>query len=544
MEIVIRILTVIGSMGLFLFGMKLLSEALQKVAGERIRQTMAVMTENPTRRILSGTAITAVIQSSSAVTVMIVSFVNAGIVTLRQAVGLIFGANIGTTATAWLICLFGFNLSIGTIAIPLAGLGFAFILMHRHTYKSVGQMIMGFSLLFLGLDILQATFSDIINSTLLAEWLRAYSSSGYPSIILMIVVGALITAIIQSSSATITLTLVLCQNGWIPVEAGAAMILGENIGTTITANIAAIVADTSAKRAAISHTIINVIGVLWFAPILPYVMMGLGWLAVPYSLAMFHTLFNVANALLLMNFVPQLVKLTTKLFPSGIVESRRHLRVLDSGLLSTSEISVAQAENEIISHSKRILKMFGLVRNMLSETNDEEFAQLYNRIEKYEQITDRVELEIVSYLTEISQSDLSRTMVARVQNMFRMISNLEAISRDNLAIAKIIKRKRAKNLWFDVELRNSINSMFDLVEQAMYIMITNIENPTAERLEKSRQMEERINDLYGELREAQMGSDAESRDYKYVAGMIFAELVRECENIGDSIYATSQISKR
>lgn len=543
MEIVLRILTVIGSLGLFLFGMKLLSEALQKVAGDGIRRAMAAMTENQPRRILSGTAITAIIQSSSAVTVMIVSFVNAGIITIRQAIGLIFGANIGTTATAWLICLFGFELSIGSIAVPLAGLGFAFILVHGETYKSVGSMIMGFALLFIGLDILQTAFADIIESTLLVEFLRDYSTDSYLSILLMVGVGALLTAIIQSSSATITLTLILFQNGWIPIEAGAAMILGENIGTTITANIAALVANNNAKRAAIAHTIINVFGVAIFVPLLPLVMLILGKIPAPFSLAMFHTLFNVVNTLILMNFVPQIVKITSRLFPSKEAEDQRHLRVLNSGLLSTAEISISQSEKEIANHARRTLKMFNFVRTLMVTTDDEEFTNLYLRIEKYEQITDRVEQEIIAYLAEISRSDLSHAMVSRMQSMFRITSHLEMIADANLAISKILKHKRERGLWFDVELREKIHAMLDLIEQAMYLLIKNLEEPSEPNFRKSEQMEESINGLYGQFRDEQLTVEAANHDYHYVAGIVFAEIIRECEKMGDSIFSIARISR-
>lgn len=542
MDIFLRILTIFGSLGLFLFGMKLLSEALQKVAGKGIRRTMEVMTLSQMRRIMSGTLITTIIQSSSAVTVMIVGFVNAGIVSLRQAIGLIFGANIGTTITAWLICLFGFKFSIGSIAVPLAGLGFALILMQRNNYRAIGSMIMGFALLFIGLDILQVTFEDIIKSTLLAELLRDYSTQGYASILLMIVVGALLTAIIQSSSATITLTLVLCQNGWMPIEAGAAMILGENIGTTITANIAAIVANNTAKRAAISHTIINIIGILWAVPFLPLIMIWLDWITVPFSLAMFHTLFNVTNTLLCVNFVPQIIKLTNKIFPTPKSESRQHLKVLNTGLLSTAEISVTQSSNEIINQSRRSLKMFQFVRATLSQTDDQEFEKLYQHIEKYEQITDRVEQEIITYLTELSRSDLSHQIVLRVQNMFRIISHIKNIAEMNLSIAKIVKIKREKNLWFDPTLRTQVQQMFSLIEQFYYLVITNLSDPNDIHLAKAEQMERQINELYAELRDQQLSQNDSEREYKYVAGVIFIEIIRECEKMGDSLHAIIRIN--
>lgn len=542
MDIFFKILTVIGSIGLFLFGMKLLSESLQKVAGEGIRRTMAAMTMSTPRRILTGTAITGVVQSSSAVTVMIVSFVNAGIVTLRQAIGLILGANIGTTVTAWLICLFGFKLSIGSIAIPLAGLGFAFILANREKTKAFGSMVMGFALLFLALDILQTTVETLLDSTLISELLRDYSMQGYLSIAIMILVGALITAIIQSSSATITLTLVLVQNGWIPIEAAAAMILGENIGTTITANLAAIVANTNAKRAAISHTIINVVGVIWIYPLIPYITT---WLSVvvplPFSLALFHTLFNVVNTLVFMNFVPQVAKLTARLFPTNAVESSRHLQVLNSGMLSTAEISITQSETEIANQAKRVLKMFGFVRKLVVESDDEQFRQLYERIEKYEQMADRVENEMINYLAELLRSDLSNRMVVNVRNMFRVVAEMESIANSNLEIARMLSDKRGKSQWFDIEQRSNLSTMLDLVEQQLYLMILSIEKPSEERFVKSEQMKTQINDMYLTMRETMIDSHGDCRCQTTI---VYFELLNECRKVGNVAFEVVRVNYR
>lgn len=542
MDISFRILTIFGSIGLFLFGMKLLSEALQKVVGVGIRRTMAQMTSTTLRRVAAGGIVTAVVQSSSAVTVMIVSFVNAGIVTLRQAVGLIMGANIGTTITAWLICLFGFKLSLGSIAVPLAGLGFVFIVLRRDNYKAIGSIVMGFAILFIGLNVLQETFGDLVESSMLSEFLRDYSNGGVGSTVLMILVGTLLTAVIQSSSATITLTLVLCQNGWIPVEAGMAMILGENIGTTVTSNIAAIVANRSAKRAALSHTLINLIGVLWVAPLLPFIVRGLDGIAAPFALAIFHTLFNCVNVTLLVNFVPQIIRLSSWIIPMRDNESPRHLRVFDSGLLSTAEISVTHSERDVIVQARSTLKMFMQVRGLIRETDSAEFDRLYAEIGKHREMTSLAEHEIISYLTELSRSDLSRDMVLRIQNMFRITSHIESIVDICQSIAWATRRKREKSLWFDTTLRNNINMMFDLVEQAFCLMIANLESPTVERLTKSEQTEIRINELYAMIREEQLADDIE-RDYKHTAGMIFVEMVRECEKIGDNIYSITKICR-
>lgn len=548
MDLVIRVLTIIGGIALFLFGMKLMSEALQRVAGSRIRKFMGLMTSSTWKRILSGTIITSIVQSSSAVTVMIVSFVNAGILTLRQSIGMIMGANIGTTITAWVICIFGFHLSVGSVAVPLAGLGFALIMTRKEQYKAYGNIVMGFSLLFIGLSFIQNSMDIMVDQSELSRMLFTYSNLGYPSIFLMVIVGMILTIIIQSSSVTIALTLVMASSGWLPLEAGIAMILGENIGTTITANIAAIVANTSAKRAALAHTLINLFGVLWMTPLVPFIVYVIEILfsrtlgvspnlvsdITPFALAFFHTMFNVINTLILVGLIPQIIKIITRIIPYSQNESRRRLSIIDSGLLSTAELSTVQAMSEITNHSKRVLKMFGFVRQLMTQTDNEEFENTYFRVEKYVKITDTVEREIIAYLAEISRADVSQATNRRIQNMFRIVSHLETIAEGNLTLAKIIRQKRQNNIWFSQEQRDELNGMFDLIEQAQYLMITNIENPSPERFERSKVMENEIDMRYAELRDEQMDENTE-REYKYQAVMIYTELLGQCEKIGDSI---------
>lgn len=548
MDLIIKVLTIIGGIALFLFGMKLMSEALQRVAGSRIRKFMGLMTSSTWKRILSGTIITSIVQSSSAVTVMIVSFVNAGILTLRQSIGMIMGANIGTTITAWVICIFGFHLSVGSVAVPLAGLGFALIMTRKEQYKAYGNIVMGFSLLFIGLSFIQNSMDIMVDQSELSKMLFTYSNLGYPSIFLMVLVGMILTIIIQSSSVTITLTLVMASSGWLPLEAGIAMILGENIGTTITANIAAIVANTSAKRAALAHTLINLFGVLWMAPLVPFIAYVIEMLfsqtlgvspylasdITPFALAFFHTMFNVINTLILVGLIPQIIKIITRIIPYSQNENRRRLSIIDSGLLSTAELSTVQAMSEITNHSKRVLKMFGFVRQLMTQTDNEEFENTYFRVEKYVKITDTVEREIIAYLAEISRADVSQATNRRIQNMFRIVSHLETIAEGNLTLAKIIRQKRQNNIWFSQEQRDELNGMFDLIEQAQYLMITNIENPSPERFERSKVMESEIDMRYAELRDEQMDENTE-REYKYQAVMIYTELLGQCEKIGDSI---------
>lgn len=540
------ILTIIGSLGLFLFGMKLLSEALQRVTGSGIRRIMAPMTGSTARRILAGTLITSAVQSSSAVTVMIVSFVNATLITLRQAIGLIMGANIGTTITAWLICIFGFGLNLGDIAVPLAGLGFVFILFKGSKYKAIGSFIMGIALLFLGLDILQSTLSAALPNSVMAKFLSQYSSLGYASDLLFLLVGIVITAIIQSSSATIMLTLIMCSSGWLPLEAGAAMILGENIGTTITANLASVVANTNAKRAALSHTIINVVGVLWMMPILPFVMGAIVWLllgsglslmlVVPISLATFHTLFNIVNVLILSGFSNQIAKLAVKILPSPKGKERgARLLILDSGILSTCELSVVQAQAETLTHAKRTIKMFSFVRSLYRETDNAEFERLYLRIEKYAAISDKVQREIITYLAEVSRGDLSSDAAGEIQKMFSYISHIEIVSQANLSIARVLKRKRVSGVWFNQDLRDKFSGMLDLQEQLLYLMTSYIDESNESKREKIMSVAQQIDIRYATFMQEQIGEDNSQQDYKQGSTFMFFELIKECEKISNSV---------
>lgn len=543
MDILIRILNIIGSLGLFLYGMKLMSEALQRAAGDRLRRVMGRMAATPLSQISSTAAVTAVVQSSSAITVMIVSFVNAGIVTLRQAIGMIMGANIGTTLTAWIIAIFGFELNLSIVSIPLVGLGFALILINKTHYRSLGETLIGFALMLLGLAVLQSSLSGVAQNTLLLHELAAYSDLGYLSIVLFVLIGILLTAILQSSSATITLTIILCQSGWIPFEAGAAMILGENVGTTVTANLAAIVANTASKRAALSHTLFNVFGLVWAVPLLPWIVKGISVLfahmgstgpsATPLMLALFHTGFNILNVLLLVNFIPQMMRTVTWMVRQSPDDNRKRLFALDSGIVSTPELSLMQAHNEITNHAKRVLKMFGMVRSLMTLTNAQEFQQEFEHVEKYERITDRVEREIITYLSRITLRDNSEGATRRIQTMFRTISHIELIGDSNLEVAKILKAKKEQSLWFNQELRDKLSSLFDLVEQALYVMVTNLENPTAEGVERSRGIEEQINLMSAQLRSEQMLQHP-GPEYKYMAGIAFIELVVECEKLGDA----------
>lgn len=544
---IVEILNLVGSLGLFLYGMKLMSEALQKVAGERMRNVLAAMTANRFTRILTGALVTTVIQSSSATTVMVVSFVNAGLLSLVQSVGVIMGANIGTTFTAWLISLLGFKFSISSLAIPLIGFGIPFFFSKNSIRKSWGEFLVGFSLLFLGLDFLKGAVPNIGQHPDMLAFLSQYTGMGIGSVILFVLIGTLLTIIIQSSSATMALTLVMCNNGWISFDLAAAMVLGENIGTTITANLAAAVGNVSAKRAARAHLIFNLFGVLWmllifhlFLDAVAGITVGMGGdspftnpSAVPIALSLFHSSFNILNVLLLVWFTPLIVNLVTKMVPQQHEDEEFRLKYISLGLLHTSEMSLLQAKKEIGLYGERITRMFGMVRDLFKMPSDGSFDKLYERIEKYEDISDRIEVEIATYLRKVSSSELSTLSQRRMMGMYKVISNLESIADCNYNIAKTIKRKRAKGVMLDEEMRSNINILFDLIKESLDIMDRNLEHGyLSVDLETANAIEEKINQYRNVLKSDHIHNLEEHR-YSYETGIFYSDIFTEAERLGD-----------
>lgn len=541
-------LTLVGSLGLFLFGMKMMSESLQKVAGDKMRNILAAMTSNRFKGILTGMLVTMVVQSSSATTVMVVSFVNAGLLNLVQSIGVIMGANIGTTFTAWLISLLGFKFQISALALPLIGLSFPLLFSRNKKRQSWGELVIGFSLLFMGLDFLKSSVPNIGENPEILSFLSSYTNLGMGSVAIFIVIGTLLTVVIQSSSATMALTLVMCNQGWISYELAAAMVLGENIGTTITANIAAAVANVSAKRAARAHLIFNIFGVFWMFFIFKWyigtiasTLIDMGAInpfenpeGVPIALSVFHSSFNLINTFLLVWITPLIVKVVTKLIPTKEMEEEEfRLKHIGIGIMSTAELSLLQAKKEIIIYSKRTTKMFGFVRELFKETNDKNFQQIFERIAKYEDISDRVEVEIATYLNKVSSHDLSEESSKRLQAMFKIISDIESISDCNYNLARTFRRKKEANIWFNQEVRDNLNKMFDLVEESLQIMNANLEvGYTGINLGPAYEIEERINQYRNVLKEEHI-KNVEGNKYKYQAGVIYNDLFSEAEKLAD-----------
>ncbi|HAW51675.1 MAG TPA: Na/Pi cotransporter, partial [Flavobacteriales bacterium] len=447
------LLTLVGALGFFIYGMKVMSEGIQKAAGNRLRNILSAMTRNRYFGVLTGFLITAIIQSSSATTVMTVSFVNAGLLTLLESAGVMMGANIGTTVTAWLISIFGFKVKIAAISLPIIAIGFPMMFSKKSKTKSWGEFMIGFALLFLGLDALKHSVPDLKNNPDVLLFLSSYTDMGILSTVMFIGIGTLITIIVQSSSAAMALTLVMCNNGWIPFETAAAMVLGENIGTTITAELASLVANVHAKRSARIHSMFNIIGVTWMIFLMPYYLRAIDYIlihtgmdspltnpeSIPIALSYFHTAFNSSNVLLLIWFVPYLVNIATKMVSSkGEFDEEFHLEYIGFGLSNTAELSLVEAKKEVTKMGKITRKVAGMVPKLLFEPDKKHTSKILAKIKKYEELSDRMELEIANYLAKTSEGDLSDKSTMEIREMLSIISDLERIADITYQMSKVI----------------------------------------------------------------------------------------------------------
>ncbi len=557
MSTVFQILTLLGALGMFLYGMTMMSEGLQKVAGSRLRSILSAMTANSFTRILTGTLITAIIQSSSATTVMIVSFVNAGLLSLTQAVGVIMGANIGTTVTSWLISLLGFTADISTLSIPLIGIGFAFMMFKSQKRKNIGEMIIGFAMLFLGLSFLKDSVPDLSTNPEAIAFIQRWTDWGFFSVLIFVLVGTVMTIVLQSSSATVALTLVMASQGWIPFEMAAAMVLGENIGTTITANIAASVGNISAKRAALAHTVFNVFGVIWvlalykpFLWLVSKIVVGLGGedpfvssASLLYAISTVHTLFNLLNTCILVWFTPQIVKFVTWVLKGHKDEEEVfRLRYIQGGMMSTAELSLEQAEQEVVHFSEIVKKQYRYARQAVNEADDENrFDELFKKLEHYEQITDRIEFEIAKYLSNIRESDLSQEGTNKLQAMYKIISELESMGDSGFNVGRILQRKNLHSQKFDEATVRKLNHMLDLVDVAIDSMIANLKEGFHHviNISNAQDAEHDINEYRDNLKEEHL-RNIESEESSYLRGVYYMDLVSECERVGDFIINVSE----
>lgn len=555
-NVFMQILVILGSLGLFLYGMKCMSEALQKMAGVKMRRILRSMTATPLRSVTMGCIVTAVIQSSSAASVMIVSFVNAGLLTLSQSIGMIMGANIGTTITAWIISLFGFEFDLGIMSLPLVAVGFPMLMLRGEKWKSTGGFIIGFALLLLAIQSLEGAFGLLSNDEALTHYLDQIEGRGYLPLLCFTGIGLLITAVLQSSSATMALTLVLCGGGWIPFEYGAAMILGENIGTTSTANIAAIMTNTNGKRTALAHTLFNVIGVLWALPLLPLSVKAICALsatlgtaspcteptAAPIYLAFFHTMFNLINTLLLIGFIPWLTRLTIRLLPGHHnSRNRSRLNYLSSALLSTGGISIVQAQQKLVLYARKTEAMFHDVKALFRETNNEQFDTIYLRIEQAEKESDHTRNELYTFLGEASREDIGAEAKRNIETLFRLISDMEILSDFNYGIAKLLRAKKERGIWFGPAMRDGVTRMMELICEAFEVMLRNLDadRQKAPDLEAALSIEDRINTVRTSLREECLERDEAEENSRH-AGIVFSDLVTRIEQLADMVVRISE----
>lgn len=557
MDTIINIFSLLGSLGLFLYGMKIMSEGLEKFAGDRLRSILAAMTKNRIMGVLTGVLITALIQSSSATTVMVVSFVNAGLMTLAQSIGVIMGANIGTTVTAWIISIVGFKVNIAAFAIPLLAIGMPLIFNKKSSRKSMGEFIFGFSFLFMGLSFLQEAATALNIGELVANMLAnlPFSYDSYGTFILFVIVGAIVTMIVQASAATMAITLMLFGMNikGFGFEQAAALAMGQNIGTTITAFMASLTANTQARRAALAHMFFNVFGVVVVLLFFPWACDAISWFVTNFmgtnndlfKLSTFHTAFNILNTLLLIGFVHQIEALVCWALPMKEEQEEEYrLKFISAGLLSTAELSILQAKKEINSFAERCHRMFGLVGDLLGTEKDDDFNKLFSRIGKYESITDRMEVEIANYLNKVSEGRLSDESKAGIQKMLRQIDDLESIGDSCYNLARTLHRHReyAKEN-FTKEQTENIHSMMSLAEMALDEMVKIVEHPDFQGrgYAKSRNIETEINNYRNHLKTKNL-DDVNNGKYSYQLGVFYTDYVSECEKLGDYVMNVVQAS--
>ena len=554
MELIINIFSLVGSLALFLFGMKTMSEGLEKFAGDRLRSILAAMTKNRVMGVLTGILITALIQSSSATTVMVVSFVNAGLMTLGQSIGVIMGANIGTTVTAWIISAVGFKVNIAAFAIPLLAIGMPLIFSNKGNRKSIGEFVFGFSFLFMGLAFLQEAATAMNIGDMVASMLSHVPQDSFLTILLFVIVGALVTMIVQASAATMAITLMLFGMN-IPgfgFEQAAALAMGQNIGTTITAFMASLTANTQARRAALAHMFFNVFGVVAFLIVFYPACDAVSWFVDSimgggndlFKLSAFHTAFNIINTLLLIGFVRQIEMLVCRVLPMKAQEEDYRLRFISGGLLSTAELSIMEAQKEIHHFAERCQRMFTFVPELMQIQDETEFNKLFSRIGKYENITDSMEMEIAAYLNKVSEGRLSDASKSQIQKMLRQITELESIGDSVYNLGRTLNRHRMHcQDDFTPEQTQHMQTMLQLVEGSLDEMMKHIDL-TAPRtnITKSINIEHEINNYRKQLRNQNL-HDVNAGLYSYQLGVFYVDFISECERLADYVMNVVQAGK-
>ena len=585
---ILDFLGLLGSVGLFLYGMKVMSEGLQKAAGDRLRNILSAMTRNRFAGLLTGCLITALIQSSSASTVMVVSFVNAGLMSLGQSMAVIMGANVGTTFTAWIIALFGFKVNISAFVLPLIGLAVVLLLMNKSRTKSIGEFLIGFSFLFMGLDMISTYVPDLQNNPEMFAVLKDYSAMGLRSILIFTLVGLVVTMVIQSSAATFAITLIMCTKGWITFDLACALVLGSNIGTTITPILASLSGNVAAKRASMGHLLFNLLGTLWclcifvpFAGFNAWLTEAIGagdpnalykyvtnleatspeiynlfdnslpaghdvlrniavmQMSVSFGLSIFHTVFNLVNVTVMIWLTNVYVKIVEWIVPSKNRDDEEFtLKFISGGLMNAAELNIAQAEKEIAVYAERVGRMIDMAQTLIhTKEKSEEYNNLLSRVEKYEDISDRMELEIAHYLNRCAEGRLSNEGKLRIAAMLNIISEIESIADSCLGIGKILTRKIQAGVDFNDEIYSNIDNMYVYVKAAMEMMITQLkhmENVSNKSLIDSYNKEREINNFRNSLRSANV-ENINARHYEYQAGIYYMDIIGDLEKTGDYI---------
>ena len=545
----------IGALALLMFGMKTMSDSLQKMAGPQLRHELGTMTTNRLTGILSGTLITAAVQSSTATTVMTVSFVNAGLLTLAQAISVIMGANIGTTLTAWIMSA-GFSFNITDFVWPAFFI--AIILIYSKKRKIIGDFIFGISFMFLGLGTLRQTGidMDLAHNQPVLDFFASFDPHSFQTTITFLLIGSILTMCVQSSAAVMAITMILCSTGVLPIYQGIALVMGENIGTTVTSNVAALTANTQARRAAMAHMVFNIFGVLWILCVFrPFIHLVCGWVGfddmmekndphfvanaakLSFVLAAFHTTFNLSNTFILVWFIPQIEKLVCKIIrpKKNADEDDFRLRFIQSGIMKTPEISVLEAQKEIHCFAERIQRMFGMVKELLGETNDDKFIKLYTRIEKYEGISDNMEIEIAKYLDQVSDSHLSDETKAKIRAMLREISEIESIGDSCFNIARTLNRRIRGKEDFIPSQYEHMHQMMELTDNALTQMnITLVGHKVDNDANLSFNIENEINNYRNQLK-SQNINDVNNHLYTYAIGTMYMDIIQECEKLGDYV---------
>ncbi len=562
-------LTLVGALGMFLYGMKIMSEGLQKAAGDRMQKILSSMTNNRFMGVFTGMLITALIQSSSATTVMVVSFVNAGLLTLTQSIAVIMGANVGTTVTAWIISIFGFTVKIADVVFPVMAISIPLIFSKNNQRRYWGEFLIGFSLLFLGMEFMKDSVPNLQDNPGALEFLNRYTNMGYGSVLLFLLIGSIMTIIMQSSSATMAITLIMCAQGWISFEIAAAMVLGENIGTTITANMAALSANVSAKRAAFAHFLFNIFGVCWmlifFFPFTRMIIALVGHIngmttdevsyllnssasllpadeaaraatTVSFSLALFHSVFNVCNVLIMIWFVKLYEKIvTTVIKQKSATDEEFQLKYISTGMMAASELNLPQARQEIVVYAERVRRMFTMVQDLLHEKEGSEaYSKLYSRIEKYEQICDRMEIEIASFLNKVVSGRLSYDGKLQVNSMLTMVTEIESIGDCCYNLARTLVRKQEAGVKFNEEIMANIDALMALDADALDSLITILSKSENSDIIAAYNKENEINNFRNQLRAANM-DNINAQHYNYQEGIYYMDIVAEAENLGDYI---------